>query len=89
MTLIPKGDGAEPPWANERVFVFRMPPTFFKRNKQHSIFGRSGRGSMWMKNNAPCAGSQSPETCSEVVTDQQGYCLDSTVPCYMSKYMNI
>ncbi|XP_071845105.1 contactin-2-like [Apostichopus japonicus] len=86
LALVGEGDlhqGSPPPWANQRVFVFQMPTSFFKGGHYRSKFGHRGIGRIWMPEEAPCGGERSQHVCPSETTDE-AFCLDSSLPCYQT-----
>ncbi|PIK59432.1 putative titin [Apostichopus japonicus] len=86
LALVGEGDlhqGSPPPWANQRVFVFQMPTSFFKGGNYRSKFGHRGIGRIWMPEEAPCGGERSQHVCPSETTDE-AFCLDSSLPCYQT-----
>ncbi|XP_071845843.1 receptor-type tyrosine-protein phosphatase F-like [Apostichopus japonicus] len=86
LTLVDEGDlrqGSAPPWANQRLFVFKMPPSFFKGGHYHSKFGHRGFVRIWMPEEAPCSGDRSQHVFPSEITEQ-AFCLDSSLPCYQT-----
>lgn len=93
MALIESGDvgfgDPSSPWANQRVFVFRMPPSFFKKRHHHSIFAHKGIISI-VTDQAPCDGHTPLQNdCPlRTIQDSGSFCLDPNLPCYKSKIFN-
>lgn len=87
IALVERGAGllAPPPWANQRIFVFRMPLSLSKIKHRRSIFGHKGIIGI-TSDGAPCAG-HIPVTndCPSTTQDFTSVCLDPTLPCYKSK----
>ncbi|PIK59437.1 hypothetical protein BSL78_03650 [Apostichopus japonicus] len=84
LALVGGGDqGSPPPWADQRVFVFQMPTSFFKGGRHPSKFRHRGIGRIWMPEEAPCGGEISQHVCPPETTDE-AFCLDSSLPCYQT-----
>ncbi|PIK59434.1 hypothetical protein BSL78_03647 [Apostichopus japonicus] len=86
LALVGDGDlhqGSPLPWANQRVFVFKMPISFFKGGHFRSKFGHRGIGRIWMPEEAPCGGEISQHVCPSE-TSEEAFCLDTSLPCYQT-----